>query len=76
MVSSLISVQWRDDQFWKSATAPGVDNDYTIPATVEFDDAFEYAHFHGTEDGAIAYEGKSPGPNFLGANVDVIAAQK
>ena len=76
MVSSLISPQWREGHFWKSAIQPGVDNDYSAPAELEFADNFEYAHFHGTEDGAIKYEGASPGPPFLGDNVDVIAAQK
>ena len=76
MVSSLISPQWHDDQFWKSAIAPGVDNDYAAPAGLEFDDQFEFVHLHGTEDGAIPYEGASPGPPFLGQDVDVIAAQK
>ena len=76
MVSSLISPQWREGHFWKSAIMPGVDNDYSAPAELEFADNFEYAHFHGTEDGTIKYEGASPGPPFLGDNVDVIAAQK
>jgi hypothetical protein len=75
MVSSLISVQWHDGQFWDAASG-GAGTDFTVPVTLEFSDTFEYAHFHGTNDGAIAYEGKSPGPSFLGANVDVIAAQK
>ena len=74
MVSSLISVQWHDNQFWMNADY--TTNDHSIAAVLEFSDTFEYAHFHGTDDGAIAYEGKSPGPGFLGANVDVIAAQK
>jgi len=74
MVSSLISVQWHDDQFWKNDDY--TTNDHSIAAVLEFSDTFEYAHFHGTDDGTIAYEGKSPGPGFLGTNVDVIAAQK
>ena len=36
--------------------------------------AFQYAHFHGTLDGAIKYEGQNPGPSFL-KNAEVIAAQ-
>ena len=34
----------------------------------------QYAHFHGTEDGAIKYDGQNPGPAFLN-NAEVIAAQ-
>ena len=37
--------------------------------------ALQYAHFHGTEDGTIKYEGQNPGPAFLN-NVEVISAQK
>merc|ERR1712130_619861 len=36
-------------------------NDYTIQTVPEFSDDFEYYHFHGTDDGTIAYEGKCPG---------------
>ena len=34
----------------------------------------QYAHFHGTEDGAIKYDGQNPGPAFLN-KAEVIAAQ-
>merc|ERR1712158_80062 len=67
MVSSMISVQWRDGSFWKSTDT--MSNDYTIQTIPEFSDDFEYYHFHGTDDGTIAYEGKCPGPPFLGTNV-------
>ena len=76
MVSSLISPQWHDDLFWKSALAPGMDNDYSAPAALEFAEGFEYVHLHGTEDHTLPYWGASPGPPFLGQDVDVIAAQK
>merc|ERR1719347_2483630 len=77
MVSSLISPQYHDDQFWSSSVsaAPGEANVYDTPVVPVFADNFEYAHFHGTEDGALQYEGQSPGPSFLGG-ADVIAAQK
>jgi len=77
MVSSLISPQYHDDQFWSSSVsaAPGEANVYDTPVVPAFADNFEYAHFHGTEDGALQYEGQSPGPSFLGG-ADVIAAQK
>ena len=77
MYSSLISPQYHSGQFWKSVSsaAPGEANVYDISTVPEFADNFEYAHFHGTNDGAIAYNGKSPGPAFLG-RADVIAAQK
>jgi poly(3-hydroxybutyrate) depolymerase len=77
MVSSLISPQYHDDQFWASSVsaAPGEANVYDTPVLPMFADSFEYAHFHGTEDGALQYEGQSPGPGFLGG-ADVIAAQK
>jgi len=77
MVSSLISPQYHDSSFWKSSAsaAPGSANIYDIQVSPVFDDNFEYAHFHGTEDGAIKYDGQSPGPGFLGG-ADVIAAQK
>ena len=45
MVSSMISVQWRDGSFWKSADT--LSNDYTIQTVPEFSDDFEYYHFHG-----------------------------
>ena len=34
----------------------------------------QFAHFHGTEDGTIQYEGQNPGPAFLN-NAEVISAQ-
>merc|ERR1712079_290990 len=74
MVSSMISVQWRDGSFWKAPDT--MSNDYTIKTVPEFADNFEYYHFHGTNDGTIAYDGKCPGPGFLGAGVCVIAAQE
>merc|ERR1719462_973 len=74
MVSSMISVQWRDGSFWKAPDT--MSNDYTIQTVPEFSDDFEYYHFHGTEDGTIAYEGKCPGPPFLGTDVCVVPAQK
>jgi len=74
MVSSMISVQWRDGSFWKSTDT--ISNDYTIQTIPEFSDDFEYYHFHGTNDGTIAYEGKCPGPPFLGEDVCVIPAQQ
>merc|ERR1711970_1399586 len=77
MVSSLISPQYHDGSFWKSeeSAAPGEANVYDTAVVPVFADDFEYAHFHGTEDGALQYEGQSPGPGFLGG-ADVIAAQK
>ena len=67
-------------------------NNYTIQTVPEFADNFEYHHIHGqycqkqsdnqwyktlgTNDGTIAYDGKCPGPAFLGAGVCVIAAQE
>merc|ERR1712002_750564 len=74
MVSSMISVQWRDGSFWKAPDT--LSNDYTIQTVPQFSDDFEYYHFHGTEDGTIAYEGKCPGPPFLGTDVCVVPAQK
>jgi len=76
MVSSLISPQYHDSSFWKSeeSAAPGDANVYDTAVVPVFDDDFEYAHFHGTEDGALQYEGQSPGPGFLGG-ADVISAQ-
>merc|ERR1712192_200885 len=74
MVSSMISVQWRDGSFWKSPDT--LTNDYTVQTVPVFSDDFEYYHFHGTDDGTIAYEGKCPGPPFLGDNVCVVPAQQ
>ena len=45
MVSSMISVQWRDGSFWKSPDT--LSNDYTVQTVPEFSDDFEYYHFHG-----------------------------
>ena len=76
MVSSLIGPQYHDDQFWKFAesAAAGESNDFSVMMEPTFDNNFEYAHFHGTEDGTIKYEGQDPGPSFLG-NAVVISAQ-
>jgi len=76
MVSSLIGPQYHDDQFWKFAeSAPAGDpNDFSVAMVPTFADDFEYAHFHGTEDGSIKYEGQNPGPSFLNS-AEVIAAQ-
>jgi len=76
MVSSLISPQYHDGSFWmfEESAAPGEANEHDIAVVPVFDDDFEYAHFHGTEDGALQYEGQSPGPGFLGG-ADVISAQ-
>ena len=77
MVSSLISPQYHDNQFWASpvSAAPGEANVYATAVVPMFDDDFEYAHFHGTEDGALQYEGQAPGPGFLGG-ADVLPAQE
>jgi len=77
MVSSLISPQYHDGSFWKfsESAAAGEANVFDTAVVPTFADNFEYAHFHGTEDGAIKYDGQSPGPGFLGG-ADVIAAQK
>ena len=77
MVSSLISPQYHDGSFWmspisSSAVEANVYDTKTVPM---FADDFEYAHFHGTEDGVIKYKGQAPGPDFLGG-ADVFAAQK
>jgi len=74
MVSSLIAPQYHDDTFWASSVsaAPGEANVYDTPVTPLFADSFEYAHFHGTEDKLLQYEGASQ--SFLG--VEVISAQK
>merc|ERR1719450_1673405 len=76
MVSSLIGPQYHDDQFWKFAesAAAGESNDFSVMMEPTFDNNFEYAHFHGTEDGLIQYEGQNPGPALLN-NAEVIAAQ-
>jgi len=76
MVSSLISPQFHDDQFWtftQSAVA-GSANSFDTARQLSFAPEFEFAHFHGTEDTTINYYGQAPGPAFLGG-ADVIAAQ-
>merc|ERR550517_2063604 len=74
IASSLISVQHHENQFWKSES--GSATDHSMPVKPQFDDKFQFLHFHGTDDGTIAYWGKSPGLSFLGANVDVLPAQR
>merc|ERR1711953_1415514 len=76
MVSSLIGPQYHEDQFWKFAESAddGEPNDFSVAMVPTFADDFEYAHFHGTEDGSIKYEGQNPGPSFLNG-AEVIAAQ-
>jgi len=76
MVSSLISVQYNDGKFYASAGPDTTTNDYSVETAPVFADNFEYFHFHGTNDGALAYEGKCPGPGFLGAGVCVVPAQE
>jgi len=77
MVSSLIGPQYNNDQFWKfsQSAAAGSANNFDTAVTPAFDDKFEYAHFHGTLDGTIKYEGQNPGPAFLN-NAVVISAQE
>jgi len=77
MVSSLLGVQYNSDQFWKfsEAAAAGEANNFDTPSVPAFSSTFEYAHFHGTDDGTIKYEGQNPGPAFLN-NAEVISAQK
>merc|ERR1711862_61305 len=76
MVSSMIGPQYNNDKFWKFSTSAseGNANDFDTEMNPTFSTDFEYAHFHGTNDGAIAYEGQNPGPAFLN-NAEVIAAQ-
>jgi len=76
MVSSLIGPQYNNDQFWKFSTsaAAGSANNFDTPMNPTFSSDFEYAHFHGTNDGLIQYEGQNPGPALLN-NAEVIAAQ-
>ena len=77
MSSSLIDVQYNNDKFWKfsSPAVSGEKNNYDTAMEQSFADNFEYVHFHGTEDGAIKYEGQNPGPGFLN-NAEVISAQR
>merc|ERR1712066_674929 len=76
MVSSLIGPQFNDDQFWKftESAEEGEPNDFNVATVPTFAGDFEYAHFHGTEDGTIKYDGQNPGPAFLN-NAEVISAQ-
>jgi len=76
MVSSMIGPQYNNDKFWKfsMSASDGNANDFDTEMNPTFSTDFEYAHFHGTNDGAIAYEGQNPGPAFLN-NAEVIAAQ-
>merc|ERR550539_1008442 len=75
MVSSLIGPQFHDDQFWTFAqSAAGDTNVFSVSRVPTFADNFEYAHFHGTEDPVIKYDGQKPGPAFL-SNAEVISAQ-
>ena len=59
MSSSLIDVQYHDNQFWKfsSPAVSGENNNFDTAMTQSFAGNFEYVHFHGTEDSVIAYEG-------------------
>ena len=44
MVSSLMDVQYHDDQFWMFTESPdheGIANDYDTPRIPEFNDDFE-----------------------------------
>merc|ERR1712066_571840 len=76
MVSSLIGPQYNDDQFWKfdESAEEGEPNNFSVATVPTFAGDFEYAHFHGTEDGTIKYDGQNPGPPFLN-NAEVISAQ-
>jgi len=76
MVSSLIGPQYHDDKFWKFAQSAeeGTPNNFDVEVVPEFSADFEYAHFHGTEDQLIKYDGQDPGPALL-SNAKVIAAQ-
>jgi len=76
MVSSLIAPQFHQNQFWmfSQAADQGDPNNFDTPRVPEFTPTFEYAHFHGTEDGTIPYEGQNPGPPFLN-NVEIYPAQ-
>merc|ERR1711936_1054936 len=67
MVSSLIGPQYNNDQFWKfsASAAAGSANDFDTAVVPAFSSTFEYAHFHGTNDGLIQYEGQNPGPALL-----------
>jgi len=73
MVSSLIGPQYNTDTFWKANY--GETNVYDIAVVPQFSSNFVYAHFHGTNDGAIKYEGQNPGPMFLG-QAEVLSAQR
>ena len=49
-----------------------INMDKNVQSIIIFD--VQFAHFHGTEDGTIKYEGQNPGPAFLN-NAEVISAQ-
>ena len=54
MVSSLLGPQYHEDQFWtfSHSAPPNHTNDYDVERRPTFNENFEYAHFHGTEDTA------------------------
>merc|ERR1712066_78140 len=76
MVSSLIGPQYHEKKFWKFAesAALGEPNDFSVAMVPTFAGDFEYAHFHGTEDKTIQYDGQNPGPALLN-KAEVISAQ-
>ena len=48
MVSSLLDVQYHDDQFWMFTESPdheGIANDYDTPRIPEFNDDFEVCSY-------------------------------
>ena len=48
MVSSLMDVQYHDDQFWMFTESPdqeGIANDYDTPRNTEFNEDFEAREF-------------------------------
>ena len=65
-----------------TAVVPEFSADFEVSTTVNLDKIYiyiiifdvQFAHFHGTEDGTIKYEGQNPGPAFLN-NAEVISAQ-
>ena len=75
---------------FSESAAEGQANEFDVPVVPAFNDDFEvdtelnetvskhllsqYAHFHGTEDMTIPYEGQNPGPPFLN-HAEVLAAQ-
>merc|ERR1719232_2267821 len=54
MVSSMIGPQYNNDKFWTFSTSAsdGNANDFDTEMNPTFSNDFEYAHFHGTDDGA------------------------